>query len=85
MATLVWVLIPDFTKYRNVIFQSDDGSLAVTRRVLHWEWRKMRTTVIVPVPEPPVLIKPSSYRSDLQQLLSSSAFSDVVLSSGNEV
>ncbi len=85
MATLVWVLIPDFTKYRNVIFQSDDGSLAVTRRVLHWEWRKMRTTVIVPVPEPPVLIKPSSYRSDLQQLLSSSAFCDVVLSSGNEV
>ncbi len=85
MGTSVYMLMPDSTTYRCVVFQSDDGSLAVTRKVLYWELRKIHTAVVVSAPEPPVLIKPSSFRSDLQQLFSSGVFSDVVLSSGNEV
>ncbi len=78
--TSVYMLMPDFTKCKSVVFQSDDCSLTVDRMVLYWEWRKICTALVVPTTEPPVLVKPSSFRSDLQQLLSSAIFSDIVFS-----
>ncbi len=81
----VHILFPDFTTYKNVIFQSDDGSLAVTRKVLYWALKKLCTAAVVPAIEYPVLVKPSSFQSDLKRLFSSGIFSDVLLSSDSEV
>ncbi len=84
--TSVFILMPNFSQYQSVVFRSLDGSQTVNHTVLHWEWRKICTTVVVPTSEPPVLVKPSSFRPDLQRLLLSGILSDIVFSPGcNEV